>query len=426
MQQDSTPLSVSEITRSIKFDLETKFKDVFIEGEISNFKRQSSGHLYFSLKDQEAQIGAVMFRGSAEKLKILPKDGDKVTIRGSLSVYAPHGKYQVIVTDLKPSGLGELLVRLEELKIKLNKLGYFKQERKRPLPPFPKTIGIITSPTGAAIQDILNILNRRHSGFHAILNPVKVQGEGAAEEIAQAIREMNRLKLCDVLIVGRGGGSIEDLWAFNEEIVAHAIFESEIPIVGAVGHETDHTIAEYVADVRAPTPSAAAELVLKESNLLLNALQEASRRLTQQLRQLIRHDRQRLSGIQRHPFFTSPYALIGPRMQKLDHFQIRLEALKPTRKITEMKVRLAHINEKINHAILNKLEQKSFNIKKVDEILKAIDPKTLLTKGYSILFSEKDGSVIKSVRQLEKQEKIKLMLQDGSASSTITEIHHDR
>lgn len=423
--QEGAPVSVSEITRKIKYELEGKFHDVWVEGEISNFKAQSSGHLYFSLKDQESQINAVMFRGDASKLKTMPKDGDKVAVKGALNVYPPAGRYQIVVSDLKPSGLGKLLLMLEELKIKLNKMGYFKKERKRPLPPFPKTIGIITSPTGAVIQDILNVLTRRQGGFHVILNPVKVQGDGAAEEIAQAIREMNRYALCDVMIVGRGGGSIEDLWAFNEEVVAQALYESQIPTIAAIGHETDHTIADYVADVRAPTPSAAAEIVLQEKSLLLKTLIESSSRLRLQMAGLIRHEKQRLSGIARHPFFTTPYALVGPWMQKLDTLHLRLEGLKPTTRIRQMKERLFHLSERLTTATQNSFKQKKFKLQKTEEILRAIDPKNLLTKGYSILLSEREGSVIKSVRDVKNQAKIHILLSDGSAHSTLTDVTYD-
>ena len=255
-----SPLTVSQLTNAIKLSLESTFPMIYLQGEVTNFKLQSSGHLYFSLKDANAMIGAVMFKGEASALKIMPKAGDQVVVKGELSVYPPKGNYQLVVRELSYVGLGELLLKLEELKIKLHQMGWFKSSHKKPLPRFPKRIGVVTSPTGAVIQDILNVLTRRFSGFHLILYPVKVQGEGAAQEIAQAIEQFNKYQIVDVMIVGRGGGSLEDLWAFNEEIVASAIFHSQIPIISAVGHETDHCIADYVADVRAPTPSAAAEM----------------------------------------------------------------------------------------------------------------------------------------------------------------------
>ncbi len=316
--QEAPILTVSQLSHAIKHCLETTFPLVWLQGEISNCKPHTSGHLYFSLKDNNAQISAVMFRPDAAALKTLPKDGTQVIVRGEINVFPAGGKYQILVRELRPVGLGELLLKLEELKIKLHKMGWFRSERKRPLPKFPKCIGVVTSPTGAAIQDILNILSRRFSGFHLIINPVRVQGEGAAKEIAQAIEQFNRYHLVDVMIVGRGGGSIEDLWAFNEEIVAEAIFNSRIPVISAVGHESDHCIADYVADVRAPTPSAAAELVIAEKAQQLNHLAQLQRRMQQTVVQLIRHDRLRLQSVTRHPLLQTPFGILGSWVQRLD------------------------------------------------------------------------------------------------------------
>lgn len=318
---ESPIFTVSQLSYAIKHCLETTFPAVSLQGEISNCKLHTSGHLYFSLKDANAQIAAVMFKPDVAGLKMTLKDGMQVVVRGEVNVYPQGGRYQITVRELKPVGVGELLLKLEELKIKLHKMGWFRSEHKKPLPKFPKRIGVVTSPTGAAIQDILNILNRRFSGFHLILNPVRVQGEGAGREIAQAIEQFNHFNLVDVMIVGRGGGSIEDLWAFNEEIVAQAIFHSRIPIISAVGHETDHCIADYVADVRAPTPSAAAELVIAEKNQQLHHLSQIRRRMQQTVIQLIRQDKHRLQGVIRHPIFQTPYGLLGMWMQKLDAFR---------------------------------------------------------------------------------------------------------
>jgi exodeoxyribonuclease VII large subunit len=280
---DLPVLSVSGLTQSIKLLLEGQFKFVSVQGEISNCKLQSSGHLYFSLKDAQSQIGAVMFKGDLASVDSIPKDGDQVIVKGAVNVYAPSGRYQIVVRSMEKAGLGALLLQLEALKAKLKAQGYFDAARKKPLPKFPKTIGVVTSPTGAVIQDILNVLTRRISGFHLILNPVKVQGPGAAQEIASAIDFFNRHQLADVLIVGRGGGSLEDLWAFNEEAVIQAIYNSKIPIVSAVGHETDFTLADFVADVRAPTPSAAAELVVQEKGAELQKLAQMQRGIRQGL-----------------------------------------------------------------------------------------------------------------------------------------------
>lgn len=439
-------LTVSEITNAIKYCLEDTFPSVWIEGEISNFKSQSSGHLYFSLKDKEAQISAVMFRGKASQLKTLPKDGDKVLVQGELNVYPQGGRYQILVNELKQTGLGDLLLKLEELKVKLHKLGWFKKEHKKPLPKMPKRIGVVTSPTGAVIQDILNVLTRRFSGFHLILNPVKVQGEGAAKEIADAIKQFNTYQLADVLIVGRGGGSFEDLFAFNEEIVAEAIFQSRIPIISAVGHETDHTIADYVADVRAPTPSAAAEIVISEKMHLLERISEIDQRLQGCLTHLIHQRKTSLNGILKQPFIRSPYTLVSQPIQKLDELTQRidlglkqhliraklsldgqnrhLQSLKPTTQIQYLKEKLFRIEKNLNDKVTNQLNHLRLQkLKPLSDMLAALNPKNVLTKGYCILFSEKENSVITSIHTIKKDEDVRVVLKDGQFISTIKEIN---
>lgn len=468
--EDKNPiLTVSEFTLAIKKNLESSFPLVSIQGEVSNFKQQTSGHLYFSLKDANAQISVVMFQGDAARLKILPKSGDQVIVKGEINVYPPKGNYQLIIRELSHVGLGELLIKLEQLKIKLHQKGWFKANRKKPLPKFPRTVGVVTSPTGAVIQDIINILSRRYSGFHLILNPVKVQGEGAAKEIAQAIEQFNRFNLVDVMIVGRGGGSLEDLWPFNEEVVAEAIYNSHIPIISAVGHETDHCIADYVADVRAPTPSAAAEIVMAEKAQCLDHLSVVRRRLTQTVTHLIKQDRRRLEGLLKQPIFTNPYALLGSWMQRLDdahaeldqtmqqqlkHYRFRLDALsrqtqglKPSTLIAHYKQNLkqksqqldqtwlalqnqrrARFNEERDRKKLGELGERRIalykeRLNKLTEHMHAINPKNLLKKGYSILFSEKDHSVITTIQAIKKEQRALLQLSDGEALITIKEIY---
>ncbi len=373
MQQGPPVLSVSQLTNAIKHSIESTFPHIWLQGEISNLKVQSSGHLYFSLKDADAQISAVMFRGSAASLKLLPRDGSHVLVQGEINVYPPSGKYQIIVKELRLMGVGELLLKLEELKAKLHAKGWFNAEHKKALPKFPRCIGVVTSPTGAAIHDILNVLTRRFSGFKLILNPVRVQGDGAAAEIATAIEFFNKHKLADVLIVGRGGGSIEDLWAFNEEIVAAAIFASKIPIVSAVGHETDVCLSDFVADVRAPTPSAAAMMVIAEKDQQFQQLNQWKIRLTHIIQLLIKHDRQKLYGITRHPLLSSPYGLIGLWLQRADDLrqnidlamrqslirqrshlisiQRQLQALRPNSRIAQFKEKLLGLTKSITNAI---------------------------------------------------------------------------
>jgi exodeoxyribonuclease VII large subunit len=462
MNEEHPILTVSQLSQAIKQSIEEMFPLIWLRGEISNFKPHSSGHLYFNLKDANAQISAIMFRADAAQIKVPFKDGTEVIVRGELNVYPTSGKYQIVIKELRPIGLGELLLKLEELKIKLNKMGWFKTTRKRPLPKFPKTIGVVTSPTGAVIQDILNILSRRFSGFHLILNPVKVQGEGAAKEIAQAIKQFNDYQLADVLIVGRGGGSIEDLWAFNEEIVAESIFNSQIPIISAVGHETDHCIADYVADVRAPTPSAAAEIVIAEKSQQFTHLMQMQQRMQQTVTQLIRQDRHRLQGVLRHPLMQSPYGLLGQWLQRLDihrqsiddkvktvlyGYRIRLEAkkqelyaLKPSAKLEHYRQKLAGLNREIHGAMSRKLnlaQQMMLKLKQIDEAsfralmqakkrldhikmsIDLVNPKNLLQKGYCILFSEKENRAVSSVKNAVKGEDYQLFLSDGQLIATI-------
>jgi exodeoxyribonuclease VII large subunit len=420
--QENDILSVSQLTFSIKKHLEGKFHSVKVQGEITNFKEQASGHLYFTLKDAESQISAVLFRGSAAGLTRLPKNGDQVIVQGEVSVYAPRGNYQLIIRQLQYAGVGELLLKLHALKAKLQQLGWFDKARKKPLPTSPKTIGVVTSPTGAVIQDILNILSRRHAGFHLVLNPVKVQGAGAAEEIAAAIDLFNKHKLADVLIVGRGGGSLEDLWPFNEEIVAEAIFRSHIPVISAVGHETDFSISDFVADLRAPTPSAAAELVMAAADHHLSHLLAFQKRFDQLVLHHLSSSQQKIALLQKHPLLSSPYALLESAAQRLDDYtdkldQTILRALEMRGlKLSALQKQLSAINPQLR---IHHLKEK---LKSLTAHLKSIDPKNLLMKGYSILFRENSASAIVSSKDLQGGDKIRIQLHDGIAKATIYEI----
>ena len=453
----STLLTISEITQEIKNCLEEGFASVQVKGEISNFKEQSSGHLYFSLKDAGAQISAVMFRGHAAKLKSVLRNGDEVIASGEISVYPPHGKYQLIVHHLQPSGLGQLLLELERLKREIHARGWFRQEHKKALPSFPKTIGVVTSPSGAVIQDILNILKRRLQGFHLVLNPVKVQGKEAADEIAKAIEQFNKHQLADVLIVGRGGGSIEDLWAFNEESVARAIFDSKIPIIAAVGHQSDHSIAEYVADLRAATPSEAAERVSFETAKKLEELQKTKRSLNQALRHHLVQNRQKLKFFSSQSVFASAGHLLLRFWQGLDDLQAQIDqqiqetllhrkhalliykekikAMQPLTKIQNLKMRLGdlrrqldrrfasetqvhknlikHLKKSLDETLANLILMKKEQFHALKKHLEAIHPKKLLKQGYSIAFCEKKKSVIVSPEQLNNGDKFCLHLHEG-------------
>ncbi|MFA6915249.1 MAG: exodeoxyribonuclease VII large subunit [Parachlamydiales bacterium] len=440
----SSALTVSALSAAIKNNLEGAFSQVVLQGEVSNCKLQQSGHWYLTLKDSQAQIAAVMFRGEASSLSFEPKNGDKVLIEGSLNVYPAGGRYQIVIRKMQKEGLGDLLLKLEALKKKVHQLGWFRKEHKKKLPFLPHTIGIITSPTGAAIQDILNILNRRGANFHVILNPVKVQGDGAAEEIARAIRFFNDKLPVDVMIVGRGGGSFEDLWCFNEEIVAEAIFLSRIPIICAVGHETDHTIAEYVADVRAPTPSACAEIVMAEQLELQKHLDQLKRQCCQALLHHLRKHKQELSGILRHPLFMTPYYLLGRWMQKIDDIRQQSDRLLPT-KMNQWKVKLSHAakllqsldprkklqqrrqqllswQQALDRAAQTTLTLQAQKLQGLSQTLQALDPRVLLSKGFSVLFNEKDGSLITDASQMKPGDKFNARLAKGTLEATIDKI----
>lgn len=437
-------LSVSALSAAIKNLIEGALPNVIVQGEISNCKLQQSGHWYFTLKDSQAQIGAVMFRGEAMSLDFQPKNGDKVILEGALNVYPAGGRYQIVARKMQRQGLGELLIKLEELKKAILARGWFRKEHKKKLPLIPKKIGVVTSPTGAAIQDILNVLTRRGGRFHLILNPVKVQGDGAAEEIARAIHYFNTQLPVDVLIVGRGGGSFEDLWCFNEECVAAAIFHSRIPIICAVGHETDHTIAEYVADVRAPTPSAAAEMVMAEKVHIERDLLQRHKQCQQALMHHIRRHRQELNAFLRHPLFLSPYYLLGAKMQRLDesrqklerllqqktqNYKVRLEHYRRLLASRDPRSRLAHLEHKleafgrsIDQSMRSRLAILQHKLAGIEQTFRAIDPQHLLNKGFSILFSEKDGSVINNAARVSVGENIRIRLAKGSLTAKIEKV----
>ncbi len=461
-------LTVAELTFAIKAHLEGRFNFVAVKGEISNFKRQTSGHLYFSLKDKDAQISAAIFKTNAKSLAKEPKDGDQVIAYGEISVYPPRGNYQIIIRELSFLGLGELLLKFHALKEELKEKGFFDLSRKKNLPKLPKTIGVVTSPTGAVIQDIIKVLKRRYNNFHLLLNPVKVQGEGAAVEIAKAIDDFNKYNLSDVIIIGRGGGSLEDLWAFNEKIVAEAIYSSKIPIISAVGHETDITISDLVADLRAPTPSAAAEMVIAEKRQLIKNLVSYKNQLSSSFGNRLESCRQKLSFVLKQPQFNSCF-ILNPHFQLLDEmldkidlsiknilfskkalhssYSKQIQALNPRNKLGLLKKNLSSLESQINRAMKNKLfllkqkfnknilnktidketldliKLKKEKLSRLIAHMRSLDPKNLLKKGYSILFSEKDSSIILSVEKISKNDKLQAILHDGKLKLTVEEIY---
>jgi exodeoxyribonuclease VII large subunit len=330
---------VSELTQQIGNILEGTFPDVWIEGEVSNFRPAQSGHLYFTLKDSRAQIRCVCFRDQARLLKFRPDDGLHITLRGSLGVYETRGEYQIYVSYIEPVGLGALQLAFEQLKKQLQEEGLFEQARKKPLPVLPRCIGVISSPSGAAIRDILRVLKRRFVNVHVQLYPVRVQGDGAAVDIVAALHHFNRVKFADVLILARGGGSLEDLWAFNEEIVARAIADSLIPVITGVGHETDFTIADFVADMRAPTPSAAAEIVLRSRQEFERHISEYERQLVHHARYLLSQRRHRVRDLQTHRAFRQLELLLRRRRQQADELSNSL--------VLGLRLRLAALHERL-------------------------------------------------------------------------------
>jgi exodeoxyribonuclease VII large subunit len=393
----TTRYTVSEITRSIKDHLEAQFSFIAVSGEISNFHRHSSGHLYFSLKDQDATLSAVMFRGNAMGMFFRPDNGMEVICRGSLTVYPPRGNYQLVVTDMVPLGEGALQVAFERLKRKLHEEGLFDEHRKRPLPRNPRRVGLVTSPTGAALRDMVSVIRRRNPSVELVLVPTQVQGAGAAEQIVEAIGACNAFGALDVLIVGRGGGSIEDLWAFNEEIVARAIAASRIPVVSAVGHEVDVTIADYAADLRAATPSVAGEIVVPSRSDLLDELRLISDTLWKFVDSSARNARERLRAAMADRAFDRPME----RVQRL------------TQRIDER-------SDTLNRAVDYMMERSRSRFEILRHQTLAHDPGRIQHRGYAIV--RKDGRILRSVADIREDDRVTLSFHDGDASSVIESI----
>ena len=398
--------SVWEITRYIKqkLDSDELLRDIYVKGELSNVSQPTSGHVYFTLKDEYAELRCVMFRDRNALLKFTLEDGMSVIVRGHISVYEKRGKYQLYVEELQESGIGELYRAFEQLKKKLKDEGMFDAAYKKPIPAIPRTIGIITSPTGAAIRDMINITRRRFPHVHILLAPVAVQGEEAAPQIVNAIKLMNRvnseLMKVDVLVVGRGGGSIEELWAFNEESVARAIFASEIPVISAVGHETDFTIADFVADRRAATPSEAAELVVPDKRQIEKNLSAFELQLRQNIYKMIEEQRRRLESIEKNVLFRTPTERINQYRQTVDELKRTL------------------IAEVIHRVQLHKKELQALTGR-----LDALSPRAILERGYSSCLKEQ--KVVRSVKDITTGDMLRVLFQDGEAISEVKDKKHE-
>ncbi len=389
-------ITVTELNQYIKgkFEEDGFLQNVLVKGEISNFKHHYTGHMYFTLKDEKSLIKCVMFKTYTGHLQFVPKDGMKVSILGTVSVFERDGVYQIYAKAMQQEGIGDLHAEFEKLKAKLEQEGLFEQSHKIKIPFMPKTIGVLTSNTGAVIRDIINVSTRRNPNVHIRLLPVPVQGQGAAEKIAEAIQKMNEENLADVIILARGGGSLEDLWPFNEEIVARAIYDSRLPVISAVGHETDFTIADFVADLRAPTPSAAAELAVPNINEVAEKIKTLENRQKQALKKQLELKSMRFQKCMASKVYRDPYGNINEKYMLLDRCFKQL--------VTELQ---------------NKVKDEK--TKMVEQIAKldALSPLKTLTRGYSII--TKEEHMVKSAKQLEKGDNITLTLADGKVPATV-------
>ena len=424
--------TVAELTRLVKQTLEDEVGRVWVEGEISNFRRQASGHCYFTLKDERAQLSAVLFAGAQRGVTASLTDGMMVRLYGELSVYEPRGQYQLIVRQVEAGGQGMLMARFEALKRRLQAEGLFDEARKRPLPLLPRHVGIVTSPTGAAIRDILNIITRRFPNLHVVLAPVRVQGAGAAEEIAAAVDHLNALSHqaaageggtltapLDVLIIGRGGGSLEDLWCFNEECVACALARSEIPVISAVGHEIDFTISDFVADVRAPTPSAAAELVVGRKEDFEERLRNQTRNLRQALRQRLTEVRGRLETVRASHVFRAPRHAVQRTAQALDALELRLKQALSGAAVRQRQ-RMDESGRRLQRAAPLDLLRRQQQLSALKRQLRALSPVAVLERGYSLTRSA-DGKLVKSVQQVSAGVRLCTQVADGTFASIVPE-----
>ena len=439
-------LTVSALTRKVRGLLEDGIGEVWVEGEVSNLRRQSSGHAYFTLKDSGSQIACVLFAGQTAQLRGMNfTDGVQVQLQGTLTVYEPRGNYQIIVRRIQERGVGALQAKFEELKRRLDAEGLFDSTKKRPLPKFPRRIGVVTSPTGAAIQDFLNVLHRRQRGIEVVICPVRVQGKGAATEIAEAIRLLGDpsttgLPPFDVIVVTRGGGSLEDLWEFNEEAVARAVAASPVPVVSAVGHEIDFTICDFAADFRAPTPSAAAEILSADSGELLDKLQHLTARLGRPVLMRLDGLSHQLVALKRTALFLEPRRILQEKQQTLDRLledlqsttesaphQLRLllerharilAGHRPDLKISELSRRLSTYRDTLNRRADSQLQHEKSTLARNAAVLRALNPAAALARGYTITMDE-NGQILRSAKDAIKSKELTTRFHDGEVKSQV-------
>jgi exodeoxyribonuclease VII large subunit len=427
-------LTVSELTQEIKDILEDRFPDVWVEGEVSNLRIPPSGHIYLTLKDDFSQIRAVLFRMQARTLRFAPEDGLHIICKGRISLYEKRGEYQLILELIEPKGIGALQLAFLQLKEKLEKEGLFDPAQKKPIPMVPQKIGIVTSPTGAVIQDMLHILKRRFENLQILLFPVRVQGEGASSEIAEAIEYFNKFTEVDVIIVGRGGGSLEDLWSFNEEVVARAIYQSKIPIISAVGHETDYTIADFVADLRAPTPSAAAELVVRDKKEIKNILNYLGGRLESQMLQFLQGYQIHLSHLIK--IFKEPEKKIEEYFLRVDDLVNRLRLLSswtlkrrgekclhlsesllirnPVQRVKNLRLFISEERKRLGQEIRYSIEIQRHRMKGILGKLDSLSPISILQRGYSITRKLPSLQILRDASHVKEGDKVEVKLYQGT------------
>lgn len=400
----SKTITVAQLNKYVAalLDRDENLKNVQVSGELSGFKTYASGHMYFTLKDESASVSCVMFKGQAMKLKFKPENGMKVIITAKASLYDRDGRFQLYAQSMQPDGIGDLFMAFEQMKKKLEAEGLFAQEHKKSIPLLPDCIGVVTSASGAVIRDIINVLRRRFPGFKLQLIPVAVQGDQAAAQIAQAIKVFNLLGRADVLIVGRGGGSMEDLWAFNEEIVARAVYESKIPVISAVGHETDYTICDFAADMRAPTPSAAAELAIPVKNEMLMSISAFQERMKKSLLRRLEYQKIRLTGLTERPVIKNPVENINRRRQNLDWLQ-----------------------ERLNNAQSSYLKQAAGELGILMTKLDALSPLKVMTRGYAVV-TDSSNKTIQSTAFIHVNDEIDVALQDGTLNCRVINVKDRR
>ena len=412
-------LTVTALNRYLKFkfDQDTNLQKILLKAEISNFKHHSRGHLYLTLKDDNSQIQAVMFASNTKALNFKPKDGDQVIVEGHIAVYEPYGTYQVYIKKMDKDGVGDLYLAYEMLKEKLEKLGLFAESHKQPLPKYPKTIGVITSPTGAAIRDIINVISIRYPLAKIIVYPALVQGVNAKESISEQINQANRDNLVDVLIVGRGGGSIEDLWAFNEEVVARSIYASKIPIISAVGHETDFTIADFVSDKRASTPSHAAEICVPNKVDLIENINDYTVRLANSLNNIYELAKGNYTKIVKSNIIANPEKILETRKLKLIYLEDKLVAYKPAKQIEFYYDTIKNYQIRLSQIITNLLKENQNRFNNQIDKLELVNPLSIMKKGYTI--TKQDNQIKKSIKEINESKTITVDFHDGSLDCKI-------